>query len=449
MVGKILGFIKTHWMSLACAVVAVAAVAFAVIGMNDDAVQKRMSGKLQEVGASNIGSLRSNPKNQDIIDAEEQRGKLFDAEFTATVEEAKRINRREPLLAGVFPKPENDATPYQFRDVYQAAAEALPRRMDAGTLPTEYEIQEEVQNIVDMIELEREKESESKPDDPSSRQPAAPVAAPAAAPTFYPTGVGGRSRPGFEGRMPGGVMSYGGMGSPSIQGLNLTPEQQAQPKYNPHLRAQVAKAKSIRCYVDPGAIQTHAMVLTSEPPDPEQMWYAQVMQWVETDVADAIAALNAEAAKNVGDDEPSVENMPVKRVRAIEVLGYLLPSGQLQPFPNTGQPAPPVLPKTFTGRRANELYDVVRFNLSVVVDQRAINELIDAITRQNFCVCLNASYEGNVNQLMEDRAAGYLYGADPVVVANLQFEMYLLRDIYASLMPASVRQKLGIDASAE
>lgn len=232
--------------------------------------------------------------------------------------------------------------------------------------------------------------------------------------------------------------------SVSVQGLNLTPEQQAQPKYNPQLRAEVAKSKSIRCYVDPEAIQAHPMVLAQDPPDPENMWYAQVTQWVETDVMDAIAAFNDRTASQVKEDEPSVQNMPVKRIRSLEVLGYVLPAGGLLPFPSTGQMAPPVVGKTFTDRKSNELYDVVRFNLSVVVDQRQMNHLIDAITRQNFCVCLGATYESNVQLLMDDRTAGYIYGADPVVVANLKFEMYMLRDIYKGLMPAEVRTLLGV-----
>ena len=91
---------------------------------------------------------------------------------------------------------------------------------------------------------------------------------------------------------------------------------------------------------------------------------------------------------------------------------------------------------SFTGRACNELYDVVQFQLELVVDSRALLGVINAICRQNFMTPLRIDYQAlDPAQSMGE----YIYGAGPVVLAKLDFEYYLFREIYEPLMPEAAK----------
>ena len=48
----------------------------------------------------------------------------------------------------------------------------------------------------------------------------------------------------------------------------------------------------------------------------------------------------------------------------------------------------------------------------------------------------------------ERAAAGFMYGANPVVQLNLQCEALFMREWTVPLMPQTVKQELGIEAPA-
>ena len=48
-----------------------------------------------------------------------------------------------------------------------------------------------------------------------------------------------------------------------------------------------------------------------------------------------------------------------------------------------------------------------------------------------------------------EMAVGYFYGTDPVVRATVEFEGYMAREVYEPLMPAAVRELLGIEKSGD
>jgi hypothetical protein len=183
-------------------------------------------------------------------------------------------------------------------------------------------------------------------------------------------------------------------------------------------------------------------------PLPAQMWYAQVGLWVQQDVINAIATLNEEAAKQLKPDDVYVENMPVKRIQSIRVLGYWGGNGPVA-FPTytgggPGSGAPPAqMKETFTGRKSDARFDVIRFTVTAVVDQRELPKLIDFLTRQNFYTLIGLSFSA-VTAADPDLSEGYLYGAAPVVRATLDFEGYLARSVYEGWFPDEVREALGI-----
>ncbi|MFQ6672870.1 MAG: hypothetical protein ACE5KY_06180, partial [Candidatus Tectimicrobiota bacterium] len=171
---------------------------------------------------------------------------------------------------------------------------------------------------------------------------------------------------------------------------------------------------------------------------------------VQQDVVNAIAELNREAANRVSSGDACVEHVPVKRLVLLRVLGYDTadPAGRFNfPVAGTASLPPTVGGPSLTGRKCNDQFDVVRFVVSVVIDQRDILQLIDRISRVNFYQCLSAGYEAVDHQLA--RQEGYFYGTDPVVTATLEFEGYMAREAYEELMPAPVRKMLGIDSEDE
>ncbi len=324
--------------------------------------------------AAQIDALRIDPKNEAIIVATRRHLELFQREFERALQHAHGINRRMPLLAGVFPAPERPSAGFEFGAAYRRALERLSQRLAAGGLPGPAEIEDAREYLKHV----------------SEELPAA-----------------------------------------------------ASRALDPAYCACVLQARRIRCYVRPESFHVSPILEMNTVPPAAQLWFAQVSLWVQQDVAAAIARLNEAAARQVTEGEACVEQMPVKRIELLRVQGYQTPGGLL-PFSGGESGAAPS--GSFTGQTCNDQFDVVRFVLLVVVDQRDVLQLIDAISKQNFCQCINAGYS-MVN--LEDAQHGYLYGTEPVVRVRLEFEGYMARAVYKPLMPAEVRKSLGADKGDE
>jgi hypothetical protein len=463
---RVLQFVKTHVISLLCGLVAVGAIVICVLGMTSSAVVSKMKEDVSYTGAGAIKSLRSHPQNADTIAAERQRGELFESEYRKTVETAKDINARPVLMAGVFPVAEKVATPFEFKQRYADAMRVLYTQIDGGKLPSEVEIQEEAQNIEDLRLLEEEQRAEEEGGE-SGRTPRVTTGTTrTSGRTAPPTGRGlmppsGRGLPPGSGMMPGGGRmmeagrampgpSMGGRGGPAISTIRSGGE----PKYDPVYRARVAKAKSILCYYDDDTFHHSPLEYAEEAPLPEDMWFAQVGLWVQEDVVKAVADLNQEAADQVADADACVQDVPVKRLVFVRVLGYEATPKEREregriwfPGADSGGVLSGAGGPSLTGRQCGDQFDVVRFVVSVVVDQRDLLQLIDRISRVNFYQCLSARYEAVDHEA--EMALGYFYGTNPVVRATLEFEGYMAREVYQPLMPPTVLELLGIKKSEE
>lgn len=439
-------FIKTHLIALVCGVAAVGFIVAAVMGMRSDAVVKAMDKRIQETNANQIKTLTASAKNKEVIDKEIARGKQFQDEFDRTLKAAQEINRRAPLMDGVFPAPAELVTPFEFREQYARAMEQLPKMLiSAGMLPNAADIQEAQQTIDDMrANAAQSKEEQGTPEAGAGQTPG--TGRTGAAPPA-PTTPSPRS-PGTTGRAPmmsdsaapigRGMGARGGAMGDGMAGLSAA--EQADPKFNAVYRARVDKARSLRCYYNEATFQASPILdPRSGPPRPADMWMAQVALWVQQDVAAAVAALNKEAAEKVKDAEPFVENVPVKHLVAVRVQAYVLPDGKLVPFSTTGT-ADPVHP-SFTGRGSNDQFDVLRFQVQVVMDQRDILRLVDQISKQNFYRPLNIWMDPVPAGL--DAAAGYLYGTAPVSLVTLDFEGFMSRAVFDAWMPKDVRARLS------
>ena len=154
-------FIKTHLISLLRGVAGLALLGVTTWGMMVTTVKDEMKKRVSAAGK--IQNLQRNPKNQELIDAEERRGDRFQIEFEATVTIAKEINRRQPLMPGVFPKPENRSTPYAFRVQYARALRGFSVTLLADGTPTDADIAEVDENERALQATEDELEAENAP----------------------------------------------------------------------------------------------------------------------------------------------------------------------------------------------------------------------------------------------------------------------------------------------
>ncbi len=437
-----LDFLKTHAISLACGVLALVAVVLAVWGMSSQAsVVKKMNDDLSRSGATNIASLRGNPKNPEVIEQEKKRGQAFESDYKKTVEEAKRINERTPLMDKIFPKTDQAALAFAFKSAYQKEVEQLPGKLSAGTLPDEYEIADEKSNVEELQQQEKEIKTETSTDRTKPGDVTPPTPAPAVASDF-----GNAGRISGDSEFVGGGGRFGGggdfAGSGRTGGMTMDTGPNTEPKYNPVFRARVAKARNIRCYIDRNTFQMHPLVNMTGQPKPEDMWMAQVSLWIQQDVVNAVASLNREAAKNVQDGEAYVEHSPVKRLASVRVRGYV--TDKLVPFPSSGDAGTgeSSMTASFTDKKSNEQFDVVRFDVIAVVDQRESLRLIDAITKANFNKLLAVEYNA-VDRRIDQDQLGYFYGTAPVIQMRMEFESYMARDVFDPLKPKEVAAMLG------
>lgn len=408
--------LKNNIVSLVSIVLLIGLLVFAFINMSSDAVAKEMDRIIG--GAGQLQTLMRQPQNAATIEAEKRRVELFNKEIERGMATVRQINEHKVLMDGVFPKPESQTRRFEFKAAYTAELAKLPAVVGGGDLPGPAEIQEAETEIDELKALEREKAA-------GGPEAAAPISE--------------RPTP----------------GSPATPGRPGGQGESNEPKYNAKLRAQVNKARNIQCYIgidNRRSFHVSPIVRQNTPPEPDAMWFAQVGLWVQEDLYRAIAKVNSAAAATLtAGAEPSVQNLPVKRIDRIEILGYVTDKTVI-PFPRDSAESPGAAAsggplaalsgtgtgqKTFTGRVSDNDFDVLRFELTAVVDQRDILQVIHEITRTNLYQCIDCDY-----QLVDpkERDEGYFYGPEPCVRARFVFEGYFTREIYDPLMPESVRK---------
>ena len=432
-------FLKNHWISLLSGVVAMAAIAATVLGLTRTGVVQAMERIRSEAGQ--IDSLAGNPKNQAIIDAEKRRGEQFDKEYNDALAAAEEINKRTPLLDGVFPAPPPDQIrlAFEFQEKYAAAIFELPQLLEASGPPTPTEIAEEAERIA----ARKRREALENP------EAAAIEPLPEAATPVTP----GVVRPGVS--QAGAAYGHGPrvayQSTPSPAGVPGTSAAEVE------AQAAIRKARSIRMYAEADLERTvfhvSPIVDATRQPTARDMWYAQVGLWIQQDVVNAIKALNDQAIveKSLDDKDAHVANLPVKRIIQIRVQGYVTSNGDTVPFESlaraggtgsSGAIDTTGLRPSFTDKKSDPQFDVIRFVVVVAVDQRDLLRLVDNVTRENFYQLVGFRYYAGPEGGQD---GNYLYGPDPVVIATLDFEGYLARRAYGNMMPVEVAKELGIE----
>jgi hypothetical protein len=445
-------FIKTHLISLICGVVGLGLLGAAIMGMMSDSVQQALEKRKSE--ASTIDSLIRDPKTEARINAEKQKAEQFKKEFDRTLDVAKRVNAREPLIADVFPRPKTDPTALEFAQAYRLAMARLVGELEGGWLPSESEIQDERVNIEERQKAEREEatgETGQLPgvDDAKAEQATGGSDGRGGGQGGGQGGADVPEREGREDRRPGRDPGRGG-------GQRDEEELRNDPKY----RAEINKARSIRMYIDPDAFHWVDLSNLAIVPTVESLWMAQMSYWIQQDIVNAIKQVNDSAAEQAG-AELFVEQSPIKRLERIYVRGYRLensmfsfPRGVVEGARTGGRgedrggrtsESGNLAETTMTEQVSGSEFDVVTVSLVVWMDQRRIVQFIDAMKRQNFYECYLLSY---VADREAAAASGFRFGTDPTVRVEFEFEGYFSRALYKQYIPAGIASELGIAADS-
>lgn len=242
--------------------------------------------------------------------------------------------------------------------------------------------------------------------------------------------------------------------------MPLTSEQQARLTAEltaRRLNAYRVVAVNAGMYLDASDIGARAKPPTTA--DLEQLWFSQWKFWVAEDIIHACSKLNQSA---------SIVTAPVKRIVGMQFVGLVggaasASSGSAETAPppegtdpstpadgqsSTGAPIDPNAPvmmtdfaSSFQGWSSNQLYDVYRTRVSMVVQTSAIPLVTDALVQENFMAITD------VKILPLDPFAairsGYFYGEQPVSTLSMTLESVWLRQWTGPLMPDEVRARLG------
>ena len=228
------------------------------------------------------------------------------------------------------------------------------------------------------------------------------------------------------------------------------------------MNAEVARLRKV--YLDPDAFAVNAAVAGSNAaggganiPAMTDIWYSQMALWVQQDVSFAVADLNRASA--------NVLESPVKRIVRLQLNAenatmYLCPApkasdgGGGSPAGGTG-----LVPgaetettkitasydKSPTGRTSNAMYDVIPFTLVIDVDAEQVNQVIQTLCGNRLVTVTGEDLRSVDSATFA--AAGFLYGAKPVVRLTLTCEELFLRKSTIDLMPPEVKLQLGITAT--
>ncbi|MEX2671262.1 MAG: hypothetical protein WD294_04030 [Phycisphaeraceae bacterium] len=350
----------------------------------------------------------------------------LEREYQGVYRTVSQLNQRghEPMLDGLLPDPGSfQSRRFQARDAYAAAFATLYKQLNAGSVPTQAEVD-------DLLNQEREamlRQIFPAPEQLNEEQT---------------TELRERQRE----RLFSFLREHPTMFSVFADPVSL----------------------DIRGDWNPGPFDVGDWAQSSNP-DMFDIWEGQLQLWIQQDLVRAINRAN-------GSDDPadSLLTMPVKRLLFMEVLpGYI---GDLQPvegpvdesaaeqlISDLESQASERLPQDFsvspTGRVSNAIYDVRHAKMAVIVDSQQIPALLNAINDVNMMTVIGTDIE-DIDEYAHLRDF-YYYGSVDAVRLDLVVETIWLRSWTAGhlsqehaeeldepfnsgLMPDSVRMWLGL-----
>jgi hypothetical protein len=407
-------FIKRQAFFLVCGAAAVGGIALGAVGYGGmDSVLSEMSDADRLF--KDLQNAASNPVNQTHIDAELVRIQRIQSDREVVMNEAAKFMPYEQLVEGFFPTMSKDKED-QFRRKYVEKLQALLDSPHYGTPANAADIAD-MRNRMKREEFERTKDRLTS--DPGASAPPPVASGPAYTPGMVLTEDGARK--------------------------------------DAEARAAMNRAQSIRCYAvrfgdkpSQGGVHTLQIEETVPPtgrmddrPPEADIWRAQLGLWIQEDVMRVVAAMNEEAARAYRlahqDDEerraPWVGIMPVKEVISIRVSDYVFNDSEAKAVNGDeagGYHAANPLGMdvaSFTRSGSIDWYDVIHFNVKLVMDQRDIPEFVAKLCENRLHTLLRISYK---SVPPDGRMRGKIYGDEPVVNVLFDFETIMLADQFRS-----------------
>jgi hypothetical protein len=243
-------------------------------------------------------------------------------------------------------------------------------------------------------------------------------------------------------------------------------------------------ASKLTVYADLAALEIPPSPEGKSPPSVDVMFDWQWRFWIARDILAAVVeASEAANAGNLG----SVLNSPVKRILSIRTLDAIplggagsgsgggsagmasgmsaggfggggdgamappaVPGGEdpplAEPVIDLGASIQPAFDRGLTGREDNPVFDVRRVEVRLVAATAELPLLFDALAKVNFITVVDVSVERA--DPFAAAQQGFIYGKDPVSNVRLELETVWLRSWTAPLMPARVREALGVGGTA-
>lgn len=232
----------------------------------------------------------------------------------------------------------------------------------------------------------------------------------------------------------------------------LTPDEEAEvTKLLSDRRAELyrQRARQLTVYAEPGVFKSVKPWDSANVPPIEQAWEWQWLKWIHDDVLAAIVRANTDPAKGW----LPVFEAPVKRIESIEVKPFERPNqggADAAAAAAPGDPAARLAPdytKSLSGRAAwpdvpNPVYDIRTVDVTVLVAADRLPMLLDAISKTNFMTVVGM--KTTAAPAKSELAAGFDFGGDYLLRAELRIETVWLRSWTTPMMPKPVRAMLGI-----
>lgn len=398
-------FIKRQMYLIVCILVGGAGIALGITGYQGmPKIMEQM--KSAESIYRNLDGLRSNPVNEDRLNAEQDKIDMVIDDRNKVIDHVKKLYGYTLLVDDVLPYG-NAQSRLAFRKRYHDEMNNLLEQLTWGSIPSNAD----TGLMRDKIEDERTE---------------------------------GLYKNLGPDKSPAGVLTKAGI----LQ--------------NPHARAALWNAQRIYCYAV-GFIQVKALgkivpslsyepsmvdIDIADPPYPDEVWRAQLNYWIQSDVIQAIVALNEEAAQQAESSgaKPWVGIMPVKDVISVRLSDlFVSVDGDNvygNPAGDTTEALPPGTPVTvFTNNASGDSFDVIQFTVKLVMDNRDIPLFIEKICNNRMHTLLRVSYKAEpVNKKFE----GKIYGSDPAVNVVMDFETILMGDMFRKWMPLMVREENAV-----
>ena len=209
-------------------------------------------------------------------------------------------------------------------------------------------------------------------------------------------------------------------------------------------------ASRFSAYAEPGVFASVFDWPEGDLPEMDQLWEWQFLYWMHEDIVRAIGAANSDAN---GDWLP-VYRAPIRHVLSIVVEPWSYAPGQGEPVGeiNDKDQLAPDYNRSFSGRSSwpnspNPFYDLRYAEVDLVAASDRLPEILRAFRSTNLMTVTDFDVEEfDPAPALEQ---GYYYGGSHLVRVHLRIEAIWLRQWMKPLMPASVREAMGIPADPQ